>query len=173
MKQLYEFVEQIRQDFPSNYVPNFDANDGGINASILFLFEKPGPMTDKKNGGSGLISQDNNDDTARSTKLFLKQAGIDRKKIVLWNALPSWNGTIKITAKERRHNTENTLIKLLEILTKIRTIILVGKEAEKLVRNLDLTNYKVIHSMHPSPRNRASRRKDWDQIPIVWAKALL
>lgn len=35
-------------------VPDFDPLDGGINAEVLFLFEKPGPMA----SGSGFISRD-------------------------------------------------------------------------------------------------------------------
>ena len=49
----------------------------------MLLFEKPGPMTDTIVGGSENGSViDNNDETARSTKLFLNKAGIDRKKLL-------------------------------------------------------------------------------------------
>src|SRR5215472_17455807 len=44
-------------------VPDFDPLDGGINARILFLFEKPGPMT-SDGRGSGFISRNNDDPTA-------------------------------------------------------------------------------------------------------------
>ncbi len=46
-------------------VPDFDPMDAGVEARILFLFEKPGPMTSKhktgKRVGSGFISRDNDD----------------------------------------------------------------------------------------------------------------
>jgi hypothetical protein len=47
-------------------VPEFDPLDGGINAQVLFLFEKPGPMTASE-GGSGFISR-NNDDPSRTSR---------------------------------------------------------------------------------------------------------
>jgi len=43
-------------------VPDFDPLDGGVDAQVLFLFEKPGPMTAGQGGtkvrsGSGFISR--------------------------------------------------------------------------------------------------------------------
>ena len=52
----------------------FDLLGGGINAQVLFLFEKPGPMA----LGSSFISRDNDDPTAEATFRFLQQAGLDR-----------------------------------------------------------------------------------------------
>ena len=69
MIPLVAFVDRLRKRYSDAYVPHFDQNDGGIEAEILLLFEKPGPMTDPKRGGSGLISQDNNDPTARAAKV--------------------------------------------------------------------------------------------------------
>ena len=69
---LKNYVEKLRKTNPKSYTPNFDPNDGGINAKILFLFEKPGRKTDPSYGGSGYISLDNKDETARATKKFLK-----------------------------------------------------------------------------------------------------
>jgi hypothetical protein len=40
--------------------------DGGIAAQLLFLFEKPGPMTDGKNG-AGFISRNIVDPIAEAT----------------------------------------------------------------------------------------------------------
>ena len=171
MNELNEYVRELRNEFPKYYVPDFDPNNGGIHAKVLFLFEKPGPKTDPKNKGSGYISQDNDDETARATKYFLEKAGLKRRTIVIWNAIPYWNGTIEITAGERRRNSSKALVKLLKILPKVKKIVLVGKEAENLVSELDLEDYHIIRSLHPSPRNRATRRAEWEEIPTVWAKA--
>lgn len=64
---LAAFVDGLRQD-GSVELPDFDSLDGGIHACILFLLEKPGPMTAKngKRNGSGFISRDDNDATAAS-----------------------------------------------------------------------------------------------------------
>ena len=34
---LKNYVEKLRNTNPKSYTPNFDPNDGGINAKILFL----------------------------------------------------------------------------------------------------------------------------------------
>ncbi len=82
-------------------VPEFDPMDGGTNARLLLLMEKPGPMTDdlSKTGrtGSGFISRDNDDPTADAIFTFMRQAGIAREETVLWNVIPWWNGTRTIT----------------------------------------------------------------------------
>src|SRR5690242_12415653 len=50
-------------------VPEFDPLDGGVDARVLFLLEKPGPMTADGSrfsgrSGSGFISRNNDDPTA-------------------------------------------------------------------------------------------------------------
>ena len=39
MGQLDIFVKRLRATYPKGYVPDFDPNDGGINAEILLLFD--------------------------------------------------------------------------------------------------------------------------------------
>ena len=172
MFELVEFVKRLRQRYKNGYVPDFDPDDGGVNAEILFLFEKPGPMTDPVNKGSGFISQDNNDLTANATKNFIVQAGIDRKKIVIWNLISAWNGKIKFSAKEKIYALEE-FQELLSILKKVKSIILVGKEAQKIEKKIDLSNYKVLKSYHPSPKVKSINPNFWKTIPNVWQESLL
>ena len=167
---LKRYVDSLRDLHPTNFTPYFDPNDAGINAKILLLFEKPGRMTDPSNGGSGFISQDNNDESARATKKFLSDAKIDRSEIIIWNTIPSWNGTRKIT-KSERDEAGKFLKQLLDITKEVSVIILVGKEAQKMIKIVDLSNYHIFLSPHPSPINRASRRKEWERIPQIWSEA--
>ena len=64
MIALTEFVYKLREETNLD-VPFFDTFDGGVNAKVLFLLEKPGPKS-STSGGSGFISRDNNDETARA-----------------------------------------------------------------------------------------------------------
>lgn len=80
-------------------VPDFDPMDGGVGARILFLMEKPGPMTDSDQpgrAGSGFISCDNDDESAAATFTFV------RDETLIWNAIPWWNDSIKVTPEEWR-----------------------------------------------------------------------
>jgi hypothetical protein len=172
MVPLVDFVDRLRDRYPNGYVPHFDENDGGINAEILFLFEKPGPMTDPKLGGSGFISQDNDDPTARATKRFLQDAEIDRKKIAIWNTISAWNGTIKISAEEKRYSLDE-FQEVLTLLPKLKCVILVGRKAQEIEKNVDLSNYQILRSYHPSQRVKNRYPSEWKGIPDIWRQAKL
>jgi hypothetical protein len=72
---LTNYAASLRAD--GSQVPDFDPRDGGTAARVLFLFEKPGPMTAQRNGrrGSGFVSRDNDDPTAEGIFTFMQQAG--------------------------------------------------------------------------------------------------
>lgn len=71
---LTEYVAKLRLRGLGE-VPDFDPLDGGIEARILFLLEKPGPMTAEggKRIGSGFISRNNDDSTAAATIGFMRK----------------------------------------------------------------------------------------------------
>jgi hypothetical protein len=156
-------------------VPEFDPFDGGVNARILFLFEKPGPMTVLGMGkaGSGFISRNNDDPTAEATFSFMRTARIDRKLTVTWNLIPWWNGTRKVTGPEVRAGLE-ALRELIALLPGLRTVVLVGRNAAAAEPFLKLHHpeLSVLKSAHPSPLVRAKFPDRWNAIPQTWAKIL-
>ncbi|MFP3515746.1 uracil-DNA glycosylase [Pseudomonas sp. SIMBA_077] len=166
------YVERLRAEHPDWEFQDFDPMDGGVEADMLFLLEKPGPMTslNAKRKGSGFISRNNDDSTAEALFTFMKQAGIDRKRVVLWNVIPGWNGTIKIKPDERRAGVEE-LAHLLKLLPKLRTVVLVGRQAGKAAKFMQSMNVKIFTSAHPSPKVRNMNRAMWDLIPRQWAEA--
>jgi hypothetical protein len=87
MRKLTQFAAALRER-GMGIVPDFDPLDGGVDARILFLFEKPGPMTSEDRGGSGFISRNNDDPTAEATFRFMQAAGIPRTLTVIWNVVP-------------------------------------------------------------------------------------
>lgn len=165
IKPLADFVKTLRQHGYGE-VPNFDPEDGGVNAKALFLLEKPG----KKAIKSGFVSRDNNDETAANIFRFMKEAGIPRTKTCLWNAVPGRNGSGKPNAPELRQGGV-ALADLLRILDKVRVVVLVGNkacEAWRLVE--DQRSLPIIKSAHPSPTNRGFNPDLWAAIPTQWAK---
>lgn len=167
---LTDFVIKLRETHPASEFPDFDPLDGGSAADILFLLEKPGPKTSAKGGGSGFISRNNDDPTAEATFGFMKEAGIARKRTVAWNVIPGWNETIKVTTNELRAGIE-ALKGLLPLLPKLRTIILVGKKAQRARPLVEPLGCRIFVSAHPSPRVRASQPDIWRAIPSIWAQA--
>ena len=153
------------------FVPEFDPLDGGINAQILFLFEKPGPMTDVSHGGSGFISRDNNDPTAKATFDFMHRAGIPREHTLIWNVIPWWNGERKITGAERRNGVEE-LKELITLLPKLKAVVMVGRQAQKAKKYFcKEPNLMLFESYHTSPLVYARYSDKWKAIPREWRKA--
>ena len=154
-------------------VPDFDPLDGGIRARILFLKEKPGPMTSASRSGrvgSGFISRDNDDPTAEATFRFMSAAGIPREDTLMWNVVPGWNGTRKITRQELIDGVAEVR-NLMSLLPDIEVVVLVGKKAARAEPLLEGTGVIIRHSLHNSPLVRASKPEEWARIPEVWAEA--
>jgi hypothetical protein len=151
-----------------------DPLDGGVNARILFLFEKPGPMTDasdlSRNSGSGFISRDNDDRTAEATFQFMREARIPRRETLIWNVIPWWNGMRKISSTEMNEGLHATGA-LIQLLDNLRVIVLVGKKAGKAYGSLVELDVSVYHSDHPSPLVKAKFPQRWSRIPADWVKA--
>ncbi|PGH59401.1 uracil-DNA glycosylase [Azospirillum palustre] len=152
-------------------VPHFDPLDAGTAAEVLFLFEKPGPMTSEagRKAGSGFISRDNDDLTAQATHQFMRRAEIPRKSTVIWNVIPAWNGTRKITPAEWHHGL-SCVMDLVRLLPHLRAAVLVGRRAGRARPALEQAGLAVIESAHPSPIVRASRPERWNAIPAEWAR---
>lgn len=148
------------------HVPHFDPMDGGTNAEILFLLQKPGSKAD----GSGFISRNNPDPTARNTFELMEEAGIDRKHTILWNVIPAWNGTRKVTSQERRDGI-GELRNLLSLLPNLRAIVLVGNNARKARKLVDGLGLPVFESAHPSPLVRNINPELYATIAAVWCEA--
>ncbi len=170
MLPLTKYVEQQRQRKSELEIPHFDPLDGGTNARVLFLFEKPGPMTsiDGKRG-SGFISRDNDDKTAEATFKFMRQAKLTRESTIIWNVVPGWNGTRKITSAELKAGCEE-VDALIRLLPKLQSIVFVGKKAAKAKDFLTNPKIRFYCSPHPSPIVAATNRAMWESIPEKWAK---
>lgn len=169
---LTRFAADLRQRYGVE-VPDFDPADGGTEARILFLKEKPGPMTSASRPGrtgSGFISRDNDDPTAEATLRFMHAAGISRRETLMWNVVPGWNGTRKITRAELLDGIAEVR-NLMRLLPRIEVVVLIGNKAAKAEPLLAGANVRIFRSIHPSPIVRASRPSEWAKIPTQWAEA--
>ena len=88
MKRLNEYVRRIRANHGNDgTVPWFDPLGGGERARVLLLLQDPSRVAAK---GSGFISPDNNDPTARNTTIACREAGLSAGDRVHWNIYPWW-----------------------------------------------------------------------------------
>lgn len=153
MEPLTAFVRQVRQERPSeDRIPDFDPDDGGMNAEVLFVLEAPGP----KAIATGFVSRDNPDLTARNLKTYMAEAGISRRQSLIWNIVPWYLGDGKIicaaSAVEIRAGSV-FLERLLGLLPHLKVIVLVGRKAQAAFEKGRITTLlSVYHSAHPSPQ---------------------
>jgi hypothetical protein len=68
-------------------VPWMDPDSRGVHSRILFLRESPWPASSARYG-SGVISPDNDDQTAARFRRLSQAAGLDRRSYINWNAVP-------------------------------------------------------------------------------------
>jgi hypothetical protein len=172
IEPLSRYVDGLRAKHPDWEFPDFDPLDGGVDADMLFLLEKPGPKTSATGvrKGSGFISRNNNDPTAEALFNFMVQAGITRKRTVLWNVIPGWNETIKTTSEELRRGVDE-LRNLLPLLPKVQSVVLVGSKAKMASALIQSMGLRVFTSAHPGPKVRSINPDLWKAIPRQWKRA--
>lgn len=150
---LTNFVRALRARMGTEYgIPYFDPLDGGTRADCLFLLEAPGP----KAIASQFISRDNPDETAKNIFLLCREAGIHRRRSVLWNVVPWYIGTGK---KIRPANAGDlgvaapALVELAALLPALHTVVLLGNKASIAKSSIAelLPQVRVFSGPHPSP----------------------
>lgn len=72
---------------PHGYVPYVDPDQGGVDARLLVLLDNPSTKAEAGTG-SGLLSLDNNDRTARNCREAYERHAVSPKAVVHWNVVP-------------------------------------------------------------------------------------
>jgi uracil-DNA glycosylase len=156
---LTAFVDSLRESrvIPED-VPYFDPADGGIHARVLVLLEAPGSKA-AEGRGSGLISANNNDETARNMTLIRKEANLRRNHLILWNVVPWYVGRVDHTKIRPVCSAEikagiGHLKALLELLPALKVIVTMGVPARQGwgTVQLEYPHLETINTWHPSPR---------------------
>ena len=150
---LNAFVRSLRLEMggsPNSFLRSLGW--GLRSGTPLLLLEALGP----KARDSGFISRNNPDTTAKNLFELSAEAGIPRKRTVVWNVVPWYIGTDR---KIRAANLMDVraglppLLRLLESVPRVNTIALVGKKPQ-LVRE-ETSRYRprirVVGCPHPSP----------------------
>jgi uracil-DNA glycosylase len=150
---LTAFVTRLRRGLPNaNGVPDFDPLDGGVEAECLFLLEAPGG----KAVGSGFVSRNNPDETAKNFFQLNEEACLPRRRTVTWNVVPWYVGSgtkIRAVTDTDIKLSEPHLRELLRLLPALRAVVLIGRKAQraKLVFERLVPQCVVFQCPHPSP----------------------
>jgi uracil-DNA glycosylase len=148
-------IERQRTAIASRYgsTPHADPVDGGARAELLVLLETPGPRGVEPR----FVSCDNPTGTARNLRRFVARAGIDRRRLILWNAVP-W----LIHAPGARNRAPNRgeiaaglaeLPAFLDVLPNLAAVVLAGRVASKAAPVISAyrPTLRIFTMPHPSP----------------------
>jgi hypothetical protein len=112
---------------PHGHVPYVDPDLGGVHARALVMLDNPGTKA-KAGTGSGLLSLDNNDPTARRLREAYERHHIAWTDVVAWNAVPFPTAGRGSTATERRDGAP-WIGKLIRLCPNLEFVLLLGGAA--------------------------------------------
>lgn len=148
-------------------VPGFDPDDAGADARVLLVLEAPGPKANALKG-SGLLSPDNNDQTAANVWHARQLAGLSHSTLHT-NIVPWYLGvaSVKPSPVELAEGAIH-LRYLLDLLPNLEVIVLCGDYARRGWRRftselIDGPAPMVIETHHPSAQGlvRGDRRTEF------------
>lgn len=117
------------EGLPHGHVPYADPDLGGIEARMLVLLDNPSTKAEAGNG-SGLLSLDNNDWTARNCREAYARHGVKCKDVVHWNVVPfpvsKKNGGSTPAERERGARWTREIV---DLLTDLEIVLLLGAAA--------------------------------------------
>lgn len=154
IKPLMEYLQAIQVEMgPAYSMPYFDPIDAGVAARVLFLLEAPGP----KAVGSGFISRNNPDQTAKNMNELLQAAKIPRNSTLLWNIVPWYVGTqgrIRPVNKQDISQALPFLQRLFQLLPHLEAVVLVGRKSQNALIEIQklASGISIYQCYHPSPR---------------------
>jgi hypothetical protein len=171
MAELTAFARRIAAERDAD-VPLFDPASGGVESTVLLLLESPGPASAGTNSGSGLISLDNNDQTAANGFTAMAEAELARKHCINWNVVP-WYLSNRTPTREEIHSALPYLTQLLALLPDLRAVVLLGAKAQEGWRLAAHDRpLAVFPAPHPSPLaiNR-NRQVQWPRLVEAFRQA--
>ena len=149
---LADWVSGLRT--PGRWVPDLDPADGGQAARALLLLESPGPAASV----SGFVSVDNPGGTSENLLCLLHLAGLRRRDLAVWNAVPWQMSAGGVVAPRPAQYAEAAPLtrELLALLPGLRVVVLVGRHAAAAWPQVD-SALPTLACPHPSPQNFRAR----------------
>lgn len=132
VRQLNDLADRIAdaEGLPHGHVPYADPDLGGVKARMLVLLDNPSTKAEAGTG-SGLLSLDNDDRTARNCREAYARHGVEWKDVVHWNVVPFPVAGVKnggSTPAERQRGVPWTR-EVVKLLPNMEIVLLLGVAA--------------------------------------------
>ena len=128
--------------------------------------------------GSGMLSPDNDDQTAANMWRLYEQSGRPRSTALHWNAVPWYVGE---DGREKSVKAREVLagalwlVRLLDLLPELRLVVTMGKPAElasaAYVEVHDGNRVEWLAAPHPSPKVKHGHAHMWPQVEAAFGRA--
>ena len=169
IRPLTRFREQLLKRLPSPaFVPNFDPVDAGIDASLLLLLETPGRVPRE----TLFTSLDNPSGTSKNLVAMLAEAQLPRHGVLMWNLVP-WDindaNKDRQTSAQHRDRGKTELLRLLQLLPKLRAILFFSNNAQKAIPAVEAERRDLHLIRSPHPSNRVLYTMPWKRDEILSA----
>ncbi|MCI3276732.1 uracil-DNA glycosylase [Streptomyces cylindrosporus] len=136
VRPLNDWVEKLRGRLGvGEAVPWFDPACGRVGARSLFLLEAPGQKSmgaevELRRTGSGIISVDNDDQTAQNCWTLRAEAGLPYHESVHWNVVPWYLGSADRVAAPKRTEIQGAAPFLHEVIAMVPAleVVVPGRE---------------------------------------------
>jgi hypothetical protein len=155
---LNDLADEIAdaKGFPPGQVPYVDPDSGGIHARVMVMLDNPSTKAEAGTG-SGLLSTDNNDRTARNLREAYARHGVSLKDVVPWNAVPFPIAGVKNGGSTPAERREGALWVREFVLRcqNLKYVLLLGASARDGWARTGLEKPKSVvsgHVPHPSMR---------------------
>ena len=124
-------VDDLIAERPGSYMPYISPLYGGVEATILLLFQDPGRMTDGRAGGSGFLSPENDDPSAGLLADCIDEAGLVQSDLVSWNAFPWFlEDQGNVTTRMLQEGVD-PLCRFIALLPRLTTVVTCGNKAHQ------------------------------------------
>ncbi|WP_245545932.1 uracil-DNA glycosylase [Nocardia higoensis] len=140
---------------------------GGVEARLLTLFRDPGPKT-KVGKGSGMLSLENDDQSAERFLAFFEEAGMRVGDLMTWNTFP-WYLNRKPSTAEIDRGLE-PLERVIALLPELTVVMAHGLDAQNAWRRFERKHPAVAGRLLVIPTYHTSKQALFTPDPDVRAQ---
>lgn len=155
-----------------------DPDSAGTNARVLLVLESPSRLGADEGQGSGMLSCDNNDQTAANVWQLHEDTGLRREWCLPWNIVPWFVGSDSKNAAAKIADIQAGipyLYQLLDLLPHVQVVIAMGELAKDGMaterRELEARGLTYLEAPHPGPRNLNTRKGYRTAIAEIFERA--